>query len=298
MSLPRPVVPGRFYLITRRCTQRLYLLRPDDETNNAFTYCLGVAALRFGIDVLLPCAMSNHHHTVIYDRLGTYPQFIEHFHKLLARCLNALRGRRENFWASQQTSVVELVGAEDVIAKLVYVAINPVKAHLVERAAHWPGVHGLDALVTGRPLRAKRPTYFRRGGRMPAEVTLPLAIPPELGLDPKQVLRIVEAEVSSKEAQLALIRKRTRRRVVGRRNVLRTAWDARPSTDSISGGLNPTFAARDPIERAAVLARKREFIQAYDAARAHLPTKEPRPFPFGTYWLKRFVGVTVAPPPS
>jgi len=38
--LPRPVLPRQFYLITRRCTQRQLLLRPDRETNNAFTYCL------------------------------------------------------------------------------------------------------------------------------------------------------------------------------------------------------------------------------------------------------------------
>jgi hypothetical protein len=56
---PRPVLPRQFYLITRRCTQRRLLLRPDRETNNAFTYCLIVAALRYGIDVLLPCAMSG-----------------------------------------------------------------------------------------------------------------------------------------------------------------------------------------------------------------------------------------------
>ena len=57
----RPVLARQFYLITRRCTQRQLLLRPDRETNNAFTYCLIVAALRYGIDVLLPCAMSNHY---------------------------------------------------------------------------------------------------------------------------------------------------------------------------------------------------------------------------------------------
>ena len=36
MTLPREVIPGRFYMVTRRCTQRLFLLRPDEETNNAF----------------------------------------------------------------------------------------------------------------------------------------------------------------------------------------------------------------------------------------------------------------------
>ena len=48
-------------MVTRHCTQRQFLLRPDDDTNNAFLYCLAEAAQRFGIDVILPCAMSNHH---------------------------------------------------------------------------------------------------------------------------------------------------------------------------------------------------------------------------------------------
>ena len=61
MSLPREVSPGRFYMITRRCTQRQFLLRPDEETNNAFLYCLADAAQRCNITVLLTCAMSNHH---------------------------------------------------------------------------------------------------------------------------------------------------------------------------------------------------------------------------------------------
>src|SRR5262249_62179979 len=68
--LPRQVLPRQFYMITRRCSQRQFLLRPDAATNNAFRYCLIHAALRSEIDVLLPCAMSNHYHAVIYDRAG------------------------------------------------------------------------------------------------------------------------------------------------------------------------------------------------------------------------------------
>ena len=77
MSRPRQVLPGNFYLLTRSCTQRQFLLRPDDVTNNAFVYCLGEAAQRFEIDIMLTTAMSNHHHTVLFDRHGRYPQFVE-----------------------------------------------------------------------------------------------------------------------------------------------------------------------------------------------------------------------------
>src|SRR6266496_2947312 len=47
MSRPRQILPGRFYQVTRRCTQRQFLLRPDEITNQAFSYCLGEASQRF-----------------------------------------------------------------------------------------------------------------------------------------------------------------------------------------------------------------------------------------------------------
>jgi len=209
---PRPVLPRQFYLITRRCTQRQLLLRPDPETNNAFTYCLIEAALRSGIDVLLPCAMSNHHHTVIYDREGRYPEFVEHFHKLLARSQNALRGRWENFWSSEQVCVVNLVDHEAVMDNLVYTATNPVQDHLVDRVHHWPGVNGLVALLARRPLRARRPRhFFRPHGPMPEEVELRLTIPPELGPE-AEVLAELRKRVQAVEAT----HEAERRRIGGR----------------------------------------------------------------------------------
>lgn len=72
-------------MITRRWQQRQFLLRPDAVTNNAFTYCLIEAAQRCQVEVLLPCAMSNDYHAVIFDRCGRYPELVEHFHKTFAR---------------------------------------------------------------------------------------------------------------------------------------------------------------------------------------------------------------------
>lgn len=168
VSAPRSVEPGGFYLFTRRCLLRMFLLRPDEETNNAFTYCLAEAAQHCGIDVILPCAMSNHHHIVIYDRDGRYPEFLHRFHTMLARSQNVLRGRCENLWSVAEPSVVRLENREDVMRKLVYVAMNPVADHLVERVHHWPGVNGYTALVNGRTLSVERPRhFFRQDGLLP-----------------------------------------------------------------------------------------------------------------------------------
>jgi REP element-mobilizing transposase RayT len=202
--LPRQVLPRQFYMITRRCSQRQFLLRPDRETNNAFTYCLLEAALRCKVEVLLTCAMSNHHHTVIYDRWGRYPEFVEHFHKMFARSQNALRGRWENLWSSDQVCVVKLVDRDAVMDKLVYTATNPVADHLVDRVHHWPGINGLTALLAGRCLRATRPQhFFRPDGPMPEAVEMRLAIPPELGSEAELLAELRDPSVLSSSISIS-----------------------------------------------------------------------------------------------
>jgi putative transposase len=158
ISRPRQVLPAQsrsVLQITRRCTQRQFLLRPDSTTNNAFVYSFAEAAQRFDIDVLLPVAEFNHHHTVIFDRHGRCLQFVEHFHKVLARCQNARWGRWENLWATEEPCITLLLDRDAAIDKLVYAAMNPVKDSLVERAVQSPGTNGYRHLLTGRPMRAR-----------------------------------------------------------------------------------------------------------------------------------------------
>ena len=140
MTLPRQVVPGRDYMITRRCSERRFFLRPDENTNNAFIYCLVLAAKRAKVDIMFAVAMSNHHHTGIHDPDGNFPIFTEHFHGLLARCQNARLGRFEGFWSSEPTSVVHLVEPNDVLDKMTYAFTNPAAADLVDTIEDWPGV--------------------------------------------------------------------------------------------------------------------------------------------------------------
>jgi hypothetical protein len=55
-------------------------LRPDEETNQTFLYALALAAKRTGVDVVLPSAQANHHHTLTFDRTGRLPEFYEYLH--------------------------------------------------------------------------------------------------------------------------------------------------------------------------------------------------------------------------
>ena len=296
MSVPRQIIPGSFYMLSRRCTQRMFLLRPDPLTNQIYTYCLAEAAQRFSIDVILPSALSNHHHPVFFDRHGYAVEFTEHLHKMLAKAMNAHRGRWENLWASGPPSLVRLTDPADVLDKLVYAATNPVKDGLVERVHHWPGVNGLSALLNNRPLEARRPhKFFRAGGKMPEHVVLELVIPPELG-DPDDIRRQLRERVAEEEKRFAAERKRTGKRVLGRRGVLSQSWRARPSGCEPRRRLDPRIAARNKWARIEALRRCRTFLAAYRAARADWLAGRPAVFPIGTYWLRRFANVPIAAP--
>jgi hypothetical protein len=236
--------------------------------------------------------MSNHYH-VIYDRAGRYPEFIEHFHKLLARSQNALRGRWENFWASEQTCVVKLVGREAVLDKLVYTATKPVADHLVERVHHRPGVNGLSALLNGRPLRATRPFhFFRPDGPMSETLELSLTIPAELGAA-AEVISELRARVHQRELDQAAERQRTGTRVLGRRAVLAQSWRQQPQSCEPRQNLRPRVASPNKWARMEALMRNCAFIDDYADARARWRAGVATAFPAGTYWLQRFASVPI-----
>lgn len=293
MSKPRLVVREKIYLITRRCTQRQFLLRPDEETNNAFAYCLAEAARRFEIDLVLSTAMSNHHHTIVFDREGRFPEFIEHFHKMLARCLNARWGRTENLWSSQEPSVTRLEDVETLRDKLLYVAINPVKDGLVDRANQWPGFNGFKLLTSGRKLVVRRPRYFfAKDGDMPERVELEFVIPEQLGSREKAILDL-KKRVDAYEQDARERRSKTGSRVLGCKRVKEQSWRDCPDSVEPPRRLRPRFAGRGEALKAALISYK-EFLAAYQHAREQWLAKMTCLFPSGTYWLQRFVGVPVA----
>jgi hypothetical protein len=274
------------------------LLRPDDETNNAFVYLLAVAAQRCNVRVVLPQMISNHHHTMLDDTHGNHVEFREHFHKLVAKSQNALRGRWENLWAAEEPSVVEIETEDDFLEKLVYIATNPVKDDLVDKVHHWPGPQFLNALLTGKPLKAKRPRhFFREDGPMPAEVELRLELPDSIG-DKPAFLERLRRRVAEVEEQCAAKRQATGRQIIGRRRLLRQSPHASPETFEPRRGLNPRVACRNKWLRIAALQRNKIWESEYRQARELWALGQPAVFPYGTYWLQRHAAVTVKPPPE
>jgi REP element-mobilizing transposase RayT len=296
MTAPRPVYPDRYIFITRRCTQRQFLLRPDDETNNAFVYILGEASKRFGMQTILSQMMSNHHHTVLYDAEGRHVEFRQYLHNYLAKVQNAHWGRWENLWATEEPCTVEVLTRSDLLDKLVYVATNPVKDGLVEKVHQWPGPNFLAALLNGKRMRAHRPRhFFRDDGPMPESIDLELKLPDHFE-DKQAFLDELRCRVADVERAFAIERQKSGCRVVGRRTVLRQSWRDCPTSREPRRTLRPRVASRNVWMRIAALQRNKEWEREYREARARWKRGEAVEFPFGTYWLQRFAHVRVAPP--
>ena len=274
------------------------MLTPTAWCVNAVLYCLIYAAQKTGVYILDFMAMPNHLHYALFDPKGELVVFYTEFHRLLAKCMNAKLGRWENFFDDAQPNVVRLETEETLFDKMVYIATNPVTAGLVERVEHWPGAFGYLALTTGEPLTATRPDeYFDEDGDMPVEVSMVLRIPPELGDHDSfvaKLTRLVDSTVDNERHK----REETGRKVVGRYAVMRRSWHESPTSKAPRRGLRPTIAGKDLWKRLEAIQRKREFLERYRIARQALLAGTPIPFPYGTYWLKRFMNVTVEPAPQ
>jgi len=287
-------------------TQRQFFLRPDAEVERIYQYCLAEAAARYEISLHGWVAMSNHQHVVFTDKLGNYPAFLAHLDKMIAKAMNARLGRWENFWSTEQPSVVHLVEAYDRFDKLVYLLMNPVADDLVDRVVDWPGACSIHATVSGRSKTVARPRgFFRERGRMPAEVELRAVRLPGFEHMSEELWRATLLEaVRAGEAKCRARRVAEGRRVLGRKAILAASWEERPKTVEPRRRLRPAVACKNPELRVTVLLALLEFrISHREALRRLVARERGVVFPYGTYRVKLF-GVRcadapyVGPPPT
>jgi putative transposase len=291
VTAPRQIIPGQSYLVTRRCTQRQCLLSPSRRTNENVEYCLGLAAEKTGVMLHTVCVMSNHWHGVLTDPDARLPEFLETFHKLLAKAQNALLEHWENLWSSDKTSVVLLVSEEDVLEKMAYVLANPTAAGLVKAPHEWPGVISRHF---GEQRNCEMPdVFFDENGVLSDCSTLEFVRPAIFsGLSDAEL----EAKLATRVAALVkAAREDLQRRGVtfaGRNAVLRQPVNAIPKTVAPRRNANPRIAAKSTPERIAAIERMLAFVRAYRFAwKEWRSGNRDATFPWGTYALRVFAGV-------
>jgi REP element-mobilizing transposase RayT len=294
MSLPRPIVAGSTYLITRRCTQRQLLLRPSHQVNQIVLYCLAEAARRTAVEVHAFDVMGNHYHLVVTDVQARLPEFVRWLDEFVAKCLNATLGRWEAVWSPGSYSAVRLEDARAVVEKMIYTLANPVAAGLVSHGYHWPGLR--SSTTSARTLRVRRPhVFFRADGPTPEYASLTLTPPPCAEGDEAFWTDLARA-VEEREAELRRQAIADGRPFLGRRAILSQSPWTIPSTHEDRRVLRPRVACRDKWKRIEALQRLRQFAVAYREAWLRFRAGYgDMVFPAGTYALRVHYGVPCAP---
>jgi REP element-mobilizing transposase RayT len=283
MTAPRQVTPGSIYLVTRRCTQRQFLLKPSRAVNEVFLYILALAAQRYRIRIHAFCVLSNHSHLVLSDPHAQLPAFQQFLDGIVAKALNAYHGRWENFWAPDTYSAVILASTGDILDKLTYVLANPVAAGLVPHGRQWPGLWSAPELID-TAFEVRRPDFFfGPNSTLPEKVTLHISRPP--GFQSTEALRRdLSASVAEREKRAARKHGGT---FLGVARVLAQDPTSKPGSSEPRRGLNPRVAARDKWKRIELLQRLVSFLRAYHTAWLALRAGRQRvTFPYGTYHLR------------
>lgn len=281
MTKPRCVLPDQTYLITRRCSQRRFLLKPDPIVKDVFSYALAVTACKYGIEVHAFVVMSNHYHLVVTDVRGKLPDFQRDLNSLIARALNRHWGRSENFWAPESYSAVRPLEDADVIAKIVYVLTNPVAAGLVKKAANWEGATSVG-MRFGQHYRVRQPRLFF-GKSMPSEAQLCLTRPNiYAGSSCTELEEHIDLRVRGREEQLG-----GSVRFLGMRRVRAQPWWSCPESVEDGHQAKPTVASHNKWARREALQRCRDWLNAYARALAdYVRGQTAIEFPPGTYKMR------------
>lgn len=232
---------------------------------------------------------------VVTDPLARLPEFLEHFHRLLARAQNAALGRWENLWSSDKTSVVLLVSDEDVLEKMAYTISNPTAAGLVRSPGEWPGV--VTKRLSERSWVDMPDIFFNPEGPLPQSVLLEITRPPIYPqLDAAQLGRHLAASVERRLRDARRSLAQQARKFLGAKAVLQQSFEATPKTSEPRRNPHPRIAARHTPERVQAIQSLTAFLRDYRAAwHAWRHGNRDQVFPAGTYALRIYARVACMP---
>lgn len=134
--LPRFVLPGTPHHVTQRGNRRERTFFEDGDYA-LYLDLLADAAERAGVEIWSYCLMPNHVHIIAVpgdaDGLRRCFRFV---HRHYTGYINARMRVTGHLWQGRFSSVA--MDEAHFVTALRYVALNPVRARLVERAEDWP----------------------------------------------------------------------------------------------------------------------------------------------------------------
>jgi putative transposase len=162
--LARVVVPGLPHHVTQRGNGRARTFFGADDYV-LYRELLAQSCRAADVEVWAWCLMPNHVHLILVPSDGDgLRRALAPVHRRYAGFIHARRMRSGHFWQGRFGAVV--MDEDHLAAALRYVSLNPVRAHLVERAqdwrwsstrAHLGGKH--DGLTALAPIRERFPNF-------------------------------------------------------------------------------------------------------------------------------------------
>jgi REP element-mobilizing transposase RayT len=189
---------GALFEITCRTIHSRFLLRPNRTLNEIVVGVLARAKRRYDIELSAFCFLSNHFHFLVrVEDSQQLSRFMGYVCSKLAREVGRLTGWREKIFPRRYQAI--LVSDEEAaqVDRLTYLLSHGAKENLVSRPQDWPGVHCVNALLSGQPMEG---TWFDRtkeyAARMRGEdvVASRFATREILELDPLPCWKHVPAE--------------------------------------------------------------------------------------------------------
>ena len=162
--IARFVVPGLPHHITQRGNRREHVFFGDDDYA-LYRDLLATQCRKHGVAVWAYCLMPNHVHLVLVpDREQALGRALGETHRRFSSTINARLRVTGHLFQARFGSVA--MDEEHLMAAARYLAMNPVRARLVERAEDWPW-SSVRAHLAGRDdgLVTVAPLLVRSAGR-------------------------------------------------------------------------------------------------------------------------------------
>ncbi|MFN0153969.1 MAG: REP-associated tyrosine transposase [Gaiella sp.] len=127
--------PGALHHVTARCQDEIRVLG-EAADGNLFISMLADTVKRTGWQVLAYTLMSNHHHLLVRTPESNLSRGMQWLQGVWAQRFNLGHARRGGVWADRFHS--KLIEDEaHLLNTAVYIALNPVRARLVDEATDW-----------------------------------------------------------------------------------------------------------------------------------------------------------------
>ena len=322
MSRPRNLYSGTTVFVTCRCVHQSYRLVPTAVVRRAVDFCFAVVStryrLRYGMRFYEYEFLSTHYHLVACNACGRITDFLQDLNALIARELNAVRGKSGAFF-DRKPGIQTVLGDEKVFEHCVYTLANAVAAGIVRSTRQWKGSNS-RRLEYGKPCVVFRPRVglwskkvqhkhrrsSQRSGRaafaerctLPETAVLMLDRPPIMHeLSDAELRARIHGALKVREEEVA--KKRAGKPVLGMKAALRIPWSTVPKDGEELFGLTPTLSTETLEQRIAMKVLRREFILQHEDALARWNAgHRDVVFPAGTVRMRLRHNVTTEPIPN